>query len=295
MRWAGAALAALCAAIATGGPVAIDSYGFWSFARLGFGAPVLHEDPQTGESHATLHYRLPADARQGPGHWYLIRLHFRVDVSPHALPGEFNVAAETQGLTCASIIFEVTRRNGRLVVSSDALGLVNGVERVHSTSLERTIDFWNYVGYRGVAPGENTLTLDLTANAIPMVRRVVFLPGSGIALSRLGPPRVSLDAHFRERTVRVGDLFHLDVTLRHTSGIAVPDATVEVDPPPGTVEGPTVREMHWGWARRVRCASPLPCAQGSTRAYRSPCMPQPGRTTRPARSSSMFSGVADRC
>ena len=110
MRRRGVALAALCLLIVTGSPAhagrpaTIDSYGFWSFKRLGFGTPVLHENPQTAATKLELHYRLPAGVRQGPGHWYLIRLHFRVDVRPDALSGEFNVAAETQGRTCASII-----------------------------------------------------------------------------------------------------------------------------------------------------------------------------------------------
>lgn len=256
LRRRGVALAALCVLIVAGSPAhagppatTIDSYGFWSFTRLGFGAPVLRENAQTAATTLALHYRLPAGVRQGRGHWYLIRLHFRVDVRPDALAGEFNVAAETQGRTCASIIFNVGRRQGRLWISSDALGLVNGVERVHSASLVRTVDFWNYIGYKGVAAGVNTLTLDLTSNALPMVSRVQFFADSGIALSRLGPPRVALEARFRERTVRVGQQFHVDVTLDHAGGIAVPDATVRVDAPAGALGGPAVRRQHWGTKR----------------------------------------------
>jgi hypothetical protein len=259
----GAALAALCFLIAAGSPAragppaTIDTYGFWSFAKLGFGTPVLHENPRTAAARLALHYRLPAGAHTGPGHWYLIRLHFRVYVRPDALDGEFNVAADAQGQTCASIIFEVTRRHGRPWISSDALGLVNGVERVHSASLVRTIDFWNYVGYKGVTAGVNTLTLDLTSNAIPMVDRVEFLPDSGLALSRLGPPRVGLVAHFRERAVSVGQRFHVDVTLRHLSGIAVPDTVVRVVAPAGDVRGTTVVRRHWGTTRPLRVSFTL--------------------------------------
>jgi hypothetical protein len=248
-------LAASCFLIAAGSPAhagppaTIDAYGFWSFERLGFGTPVLHENPRTASSQLTLHYRLPAGIRQGPGHWYLIRLHFRVYVRPDALSGEFNVAADTQGRTCASIIFNVGRRQGRLWISSDALGLVNGVERVHSASLVRTIDFWNYLGYKGVAPGVDSLTLDLTSNALPMVRRVEFFSDSGIALSRLGPPQVGLVAHFRERTVRVGQRFHVDVTLRHVSGIAIPDAVVQIETPAGDIGGTALQRRHWGTTR----------------------------------------------
>jgi hypothetical protein len=235
-----------------GRPVLIDSYGFWSLHKLGYGDVVLKENPKTAKSQVALAFRLPPGAKEGGRHWYIIRLHFRVEVRRDALPGEFNVAADTNGRTCASIIFDVTQRGGRPYVTSDALGLVNGVERIGGRSLVRTIDFRNFLVIPGVRGGVNRLTFDLTSNALPMVRSVKVFADSGIQLSRGGPPSASVAAHVVEADVHAGQTFHVRVELEHRAGIAVPRAVVHVQVPPGVLAGPTVRELRWGSKRPLR-------------------------------------------
>jgi hypothetical protein len=233
-------------------PVTIDGYGFWSLRRLGYGDVVLRENPRTAKTQAALTFRLPPGAKEGPGHWYIIRLHFRAEVRPDALPGEFNVAADTNDRTCASIIFDVTRQANRPYVVSDALGLVNGVERIRGPSLVREVDFRNFLVIPGVRPGLNVLTLDLTSNAVPMVRRVRVYADSGIELSRAGPPSAAVKAHIVEARVRAGGSFHLQVELDHLAGIAVPRTVVRVETTPGAVAGATARTLRWGSTRPLR-------------------------------------------
>jgi hypothetical protein len=256
-RIAVAALAALVVApagspAAGGRPVTIDAYGFWSLRRLGYGDIVLRENPRTAKTQAALTFRLPPGAKEGPGHWYIIRLHFRAEVRPNALAGEFNVAADTNDRTCASIIFDVTRRGNRPYVASDALGLVNGVERVRGPALVREIHFSNFLVIPGVRPGLNLLTLDLTSNAVPMVRSVRVYADSGIELTRAGPPSAAVKAHIAETHVRAGRTFHLQVELDHLAGIAVPRTVVRVQTAPGAVAGATVRTLKWGSTRPLR-------------------------------------------
>ncbi len=254
---AAAATAALAATPAgspsvAGRPVTIDSYGFWSLTRLGYGALVLKENPKTARTQVAIPFRLPPGAKEGPGHWYVIHLHFRAEVRPDSLPGEFNVAADTDGRTCASIIFTVTKQGRQRIVTSDALGLVNGVERIRGSQLVREIRFENFLVIHGIRPGPNVLTFDLTSNAIPMVREVRIFADSGIELARGGPPSVAVTASVREHTVHAGETFHLDVSLTRRSGLAIPLVVLRVHAPAGTIGGTTVRRLRWGSRTRVQ-------------------------------------------
>jgi hypothetical protein len=256
-RWtiAGAALVAALAiapAGSAGGPVTIDRFGFWSLERLGPGAIVLHENPKTAKTQVAVRYRLPPGAREGPGHWYLIRLHFRVEVRPDTIPGVFNVAADTNARTCASIIFTVTRDGRGPIVSSDALGLVNGREIERGRGLVREIDFRNFLVKPGVKPGLNVLTFDLTSNAIPMVKEVKIFADSGIEYTRLGPASATIRAHVREANVRAGQRFHLDVTMEHQAGLHVATAVVRVQVPESVVTGTKVHRVRWNSSGPLR-------------------------------------------
>lgn len=261
---AGAALVVALAALAVapagsasrsasrGRPVTIDRYGFWSLERLGYGPIVLRENRKTAKTQVALHYRLPAGAKEGPNRWYVIRLHFRVRVRADSLPGQFNVAADTNRRTCASIIFTVARTKSGPVVASDALGLVNGRETQRGRGLVREIDFRNFLVTHGVRPGVNELTLDLTSNAIPMVEQVTVLPDSGIEYTRLGPPSATVRAHVREAKIRAGQRFHVDVTVDHQSGLRVATAVVRIDVPSGILGGTKVHRVRWNSTQPLR-------------------------------------------
>jgi len=246
---------------AAGRPVTIDSYGFWSLTRLGYGPLVLKENPKTAKSQVAIPFRLPPGAKEGPGHWYVIHLHFRVEVRPDSLPGEFNVAADTDRRTCASIIFTVVKKGRQRIVTSDALGLVNGVERIRGPQLVREIRFENFLVTHGIRPGPNVLTFELTSNAIPMVREVRIFADSGIELARGGPPNVAVAATVREHTVHAGETFHLDVSLTRRSGLAIPRVVLRIHAPAGTIGGAMVRRLRWGSRAHARISFRLRALQ----------------------------------
>lgn len=236
------------------GPVLIDSYGFWPLERLGRGGDVvLHENPKTAWTQVRIRFLLPRAARQGHPNWYLIRLHFRVAVRRDAAPGEFDVSASTGGRAAASIIFNVTRHSGRPYVTSDALGLVNGVERRGGFQLVRELTFENFLVEPGVRPGRNTLMFALNQNAIPMLRFVrIFGRSSGIEVQRAGPPAVRVDAHLREPTIRVGDYFHLDVVVRHHAGLHPKRLELQVSLSNAIAVGPRTRRLPWRSGESLR-------------------------------------------
>jgi hypothetical protein len=237
--------------------VTINAYGFWSLARLGYGDIVLKQDPRTAKAQVAIPFRLPKGAYQGRGHWYLIHLHFRVRVRADSLPGEFNVAADTDQRTCASVIFTVAKSGGHRIVTSDALGLVNGIERQRSRELVRDLRFENFLVTHGVHPGLNVLTFDLTSNAIPMVQEARIFADSGIEFARAGPPAVEVNASIREHSVHVGARFHVDVSLTRTSGIPLPRVAIRIRTGSDAVRGATTRSVVWGAGRTLRTSFTL--------------------------------------
>ena len=250
----GVVLAAATGLLVSGSPAAaasrvvtIDSPGVWTLKRLGYGEIVLRGDDRNAHDRASVVYRLPAGVAQGRGGWYLLRLHYVAQLARDPASGTFNVAAATNGRTSGSTIFTVGRKRGRIVVRADDLGLVRGSEIRQSSSLRQEIFFENYLAIKGVRPGANTLTFEVTSNSIPLVETVRILADTGIELSRLGPASIDLGVHVPDRDIRVGDEFRVEFQLRHERGRLVDDATFEVAYPPGAFEvvGGRRRTLRW--------------------------------------------------
>lgn len=235
---------------AGGGSATIDSFGIWTLRGLGYGDLVLEPDPETARAERTIYYRLPRDAAQGPGHWYVLHLHYVVELRPDATPGIINVAAATNGRFTISTIFTARKRGGRLVVTSDDLGWVEGHVRRTSTSLSQEIKFSNFLAYAGVRPGRNALTFQVTANAIPLVRSVRILRDTAIEVSPHGPADVRL-ALTVDRSIRAGDTFAVNFRLRRVRGRLVDWATIQAHYPRGALrlKGNAVRRVRWGSSR----------------------------------------------
>jgi hypothetical protein len=226
----------------------IDSPGLWTLERLGYGDIVFGVDDRTATGRRELTYRLPPDAAQGQGTWYLIRYHFRVSVSPDALPGSFAVSADTNGRTCASVVFDFRRTPEGPRLTSDSLGLVAGHEVETSSALTQEIDFRNYLQYRGVRPGRNVLTFRITANALPLVRSVRVFADTGIEVTPLGPPRVQANLEAPASTIPAGRKFTVRFRLRLAEGRPIDRAALRVEYPSDLLEfhGRADQSLAWG-------------------------------------------------
>jgi hypothetical protein len=236
--------------------VTIDRPGMWTLARLGYGDVVLHENERTARSDASVYFGLPPGAAEGPGHWYVFHFHYVVRIRPDAAPGDFNVAAATDDRYTASTIFTVRRRGGRLVTTSDDVGMIAGHVRHASTSLVREIRFENFLAYQGVRPGRNVLRFELSSNSVPLVSSVRIFRDTGIELSRLGPTQVSLALHLDAAAFRVGRPFRLGFTLRRVRGRPLDATTVTALYPADSLRPSGGRSQHlrWGSARPLHGA-----------------------------------------
>ena len=110
----------------------ITGYGTWPLPRLGSTGFDLVPNPSRLETKRIVPYVLPSRAHEGPGHCYLLYLHFRIEFSArnglvHAAPGSTgtaNVAVDTNRLgTSASIIFLMSKdRRGRFIRTDAGVG-----------------------------------------------------------------------------------------------------------------------------------------------------------------------------
>jgi len=207
----------------------IVGYGRWPLPRLGSSGFDLVPSANRLEAQRTVPYVLPSHVHEGPGHWYLLYLHFRIVFSAHngllhAAPGTTgtaDVAVETNKLgASASIIFQMSRnRNGGFIVSSDSFRLVHGHVVRTGPELTREITFENFFPYAGVRPGRNELIFRLRSDVAGMVRRVHIYADTAIIVSRDGPLRVRLELATPGPRVRAGKTFDLTYTLHRVSGL----------------------------------------------------------------------------
>jgi hypothetical protein len=164
-------------------------FGTWSLACLGYRDLVLHEDEKDASASRSITYRLPAGSHEGHGSGWLLKLHYAVAVRSDAHPpAEFNVAAATNDRFCASTIWTIRRgADGRLLLHSDDVGLVQKHVTHTSTKLVREIRFTNYLQFKGVRPGLNVLRFDLTSNEVPLVRWLRIYADTALVHQRRGP------------------------------------------------------------------------------------------------------------
>jgi hypothetical protein len=238
------------AALAAEKPPLIDRPGTWTLTRLGTAGAVLHERASRPKQQLLVHFRVPRGARQGRGSWYLVRLHFAVDFRPNAAPGTLEIFGRVNGETVASIVFDVENINGITLVTSDSVGLVTGHVRASGAALHREQLFENYLGYHDLAPGTNTLALGLSQDAFPLLEAVRIYADSGLELTRYPPASPRLSLHVAERTIRVGQPFHLVFEIHNDSGGRIPRATVSLARRGGFTITRRVAVLHWDPATR---------------------------------------------
>jgi hypothetical protein len=188
----------------------------WTLRSLGYGDQVF------GPTHRQFSYRdvaltFPRGAHQGPSSWYLIHLHFRISISPESGSGRIYIVASTNDRPAAMIRFDTTANPAGVRVRSTDLGLVSGARSATGLPLVVESRFENFLEYKGVRPGRNTLTFKVEQYDGARIRSVRVFDDSGVEFSRLGPATLRLEPLLSRRAIEVGSTF--DVGFRvHNDG-----------------------------------------------------------------------------
>lgn len=238
-------------AVAGEGPV-IDKRGVWTLTRLGLDKQTIMGDPGAERLVKTVRFRLPEGARQGGSTWYLLRYHFRLVIAPDSGSGRIYVGASTNDRASAQIRFDVDRAGSRVSVVSHELGFVAGSQTRAATSLTQEFHFANFLQYKGVKPGINTLSFEVEQYAQAKFRSLTVSPDSGIELSALGPSEVTMTVAVPRRNIEVGEAFELVVDLKNRRGRSPGSATVRLALPSGlTARTGASMTLRWPEGKRA--------------------------------------------
>jgi hypothetical protein len=197
-------------------PRLLDAFGLWTLRRLGYGDLDLPVDaPKTT---ASASFRLPATARQGKGHWYVMHVHFRLTFAPDTGPGFVLLSANTNGWASYQVKFYPDIASGVLRVPWATLDLINGLQKRVATTPEIEFKSGNYMQTRGIRPGLTIWNFQLEQFGQAKVAALRIFKDSAIELTRIGYGRMGLAFKVAPAKVYAASNFAIRYTLRHTSG-----------------------------------------------------------------------------
>lgn len=227
--------------VTAGEPVTIDGVGVWTLAALGCENTPVAVDQAVEQ--ASLHFRLPSNARQGPDTWYLIRLHFTLEIDSASDNGFLYVSGLTNEKSAALIKLAVNKTQDELSTTVSSVSLVDGQNKRVEHSRFLDITYKNYLQIEGVRPGENVLTFQLERYGGARARSLEIWNDSGIEVSTLAPAKLELDVKVPRRRVTVGGIFTVPFTLINTGGQLAKDIVVSAATPGDGLEvvGETTR------------------------------------------------------
>jgi hypothetical protein len=210
-------------------------------------------------------FDLPADARQGPEQWYLVRLRYRLWFRRDSGRGFAWVSSDTNGRTAAQIEYTTRRRRGRLDVRRTAVDLTHGQQERRSRSPRDALTFTNYLPYQGVRGGSNTWSIRLEQAGSARVARMEVLGDSAIVRTTRTPFPLSLDASSDGEESEVGGRFSVTARLAARPGYHLGDVVLRVLPESHGIQllGQPIRRFHRFVGRRRTVFSFLARRAGS--------------------------------
>ncbi|HYZ78249.1 MAG TPA: hypothetical protein VE596_12830 [Gaiellaceae bacterium] len=197
-------------------PRLINAFGLWTLRRLGYGDLDLPVDaPKTT---ASASFRLPASARQGNGHWYVMHVHFRLLFAPDTGPGFVLLSANTNGWASYQVKFYPALGNGVLRIPWATLDLINGLQKHVAKTPKIEFKSANYMQYRGIRPGLSTWNFQLEQFGQAKVAAVRIFQDSAIELTRIGFGRMGLAFKVVPAKINEDSNFVIRYRLRHIGG-----------------------------------------------------------------------------
>ncbi len=212
---------------AGGGVALIDSPGLWTLDKLGSQDITL--DSPVGEKTIELGFELPADAKQGPETWYVMRLDYSIRVSSSSGIGAMYLSGLTNGYASAQIeTWTEATKDGGLMTKWSTVDLLDGYREYSSEVGEVQGTFLNYMQTKGIRPGSNTLTFKVETAGDIGVENVTILKSSGIQLTDESPPRLKLSVQAPPGPVRIGDTIWVAYTLSNEGDYPAKEVVVRV-------------------------------------------------------------------
>lgn len=232
----------------------------------------------TGDgTHAVASIMLPKGARQGPERWYVIKLHFRIEMDG-AGPGPAYFSAATNGRTAVQL--KLTG-DGKTNVDYAMVGLVDGRQRGELKGGEGELRLANYLQDQGVT-GDAPVEVSITMEPGPSldIRSVTVFADSMIEETQYGPYPLSVRVPLEEvGVIRAGQTFSLPVevavtrpkTTAHSVEVAVtPEEALEVVGPRSVRIGDLSGERETAFRMRAKRPGEYRVTVAATSDYNDP-------------------------
>lgn len=194
-----------------------------SLGELGVGRLVLvphgrptRRRPYTLTRSRPYAFSLPTNAHQGGHEWFVMRLHFRLELADDSGSGLVDVSASTDGGWSSDLVEIHVRRVGSATrLHWSKVGLIAGAATGQVVGHSLELADANIMLVRGIRPGPNTLQFELRSSGKARVARVVVYPNSGVYTSRFGPGTLRLHLSASPGPeLHVGQTLHVKMTLR---------------------------------------------------------------------------------
>ena len=210
-----------------------SAYRSWTFKELGINTDTFLPKP-IGFDRPTVVYELPRTAHEGGTSWWVLHLHFLIDINSRAASGSIAlIGAGANQVGTAYIRLNYTRKNGDGVVVWTEDGILNGVVSHVTRSAHLDIWFSDYIPIAGVRPGRNELAFMVEQKNL--VQKLTIMPDSSIEHTKLAPAQINLTEHLSRTHITVGELVRTQGTVSNVGGRAVNRVEVAVDSVPGAL------------------------------------------------------------
>lgn len=210
----------------TPNPLTIDSFGLRTMKQLGY--PELAIAPANNVTQSAAIFLLPDNAAQGPENWYLMRLHFQLDLAENTESGLAYVSAFTNERSAAQIEFEVFKVGDLFLIRWNTLDVIEGNKDYFTLSPSIEVFFNNYLQTTGVLPGTNTLSVSTETYGGIRLKRLTVFDDTGIEYTPLAPPELSIQLTLPKQQLIVGDTFLMEFDLKNRGDYPAKGVTIGV-------------------------------------------------------------------
>lgn len=159
---------------------------------------------------AAFNVHLPSGVGQGPTHWYILRIHARLNVRHTGAPSQVSVLLN--GHAGLQMLAAQDSSGGAPLLNE--LDLIRGETVIHPTQTTVSWDEMNYAQIAGLRAGPGRIAIVLEGfGAAPILTDVTVLPGTGLYETNTGPPSVSVKMPKLVR-LELGHTARIPVTVR---------------------------------------------------------------------------------
>ena len=223
------------------GPLLVDLPGIYTLRDLGYSDVYLEAGGGRARQwpHALYRYSpsvefvLPSGAAQGPDLWYVLHLHFEIELQEDTGDGRVVVLTEVNDNPPAMIDFSVSRLNGSPRMSWNTTGMVDGLQEGITDSLRTEMRFSNFMPNGAIQPGTGVLEWAVAEHDDARFARLHIFDDTSIEVTPLSPAELSIAPNVEQwrPPANLNEEFEVPYTISNVGGWPAKEVVTEVSYP----------------------------------------------------------------